>query len=158
MNPTRMAGQSNRARRPAAQRGQRAPLPAAIDSLDQALAILGESDWLKISRSSVSASRYHIGRVEVQASGGLAVVDVAKPYSVRIRRGPEESFASMLVRAADLALAGHQPKRRARLANACRCGSRDRLRYHKQMERTVCQNCAVQWDLLGHPGVPFARN
>lgn len=54
-------------------------------TISDALRILGAADWLKISQTHVTASRYDESRW---------------PHSIKVRLKREESFEEMLVRAA----------------------------------------------------------
>jgi len=116
----------------------------------EALTVLEECAWLKVTANHVSATKYR-SRVELAM---LSRADLSHPYSmykahVQTRRAKGETFEGLLVRAATLIASGHLPKVRVppqRAAERCMCGSDSRdLTWNQQLKQRVCPRCERAW-------------
>jgi hypothetical protein len=105
-------------------------------TLSEALIELDTCEWLKISNTSVHASRW-----SRKGHGPDA--------NVQIRRKKGESFEQMIIRAASLVQAGHQPTHRVpprTSAEKCACGRKTfDLVWVEQLKQRLCRPCAVAW-------------
>ncbi len=119
--------------------------------IEQALMVLERCDFLKVHATSVHASKsrtYDEARACIASGMDRDDPRVFREANVMIRRKKLESFEAMLVRAAELVFAGHQPTVRVPTLtsrDACRCGSTTRLSWHSQLKQHVCERCSNAW-------------
>lgn len=98
---------------------------AVAMTVERACEILGAVRWLRIRDAAVTASTW-----------------TPKRCKVHIRRRNGETFASMLIRAAEMVEAGFMPTNRPNDFFArCPCGSRDDLRKMRGWDEWLCGEC-----------------
>ncbi len=105
-------------------------------TLDEALSELDTCNHLKVSLTSVSASRWR--------RGFITTIEA----HVHIRRKKGEPFPDMLIRAAARVASGHHPVRRAPIpkpTDRCACGRTSELAYDSLVKQRMCRSCRTAW-------------
>lgn len=116
----------------------------------EALLVLEDCDWLKVTQRHVTAVKRHtLDELRMMTREQLAR-SFYKAY-VSIRRTKRESFEGLLVRAAEMVAAGHMPKIRVPALTSedvCACGSKGDakgLAWNQQLQRRLCRRCDAAW-------------
>lgn len=120
-------------------------------SISDALNELDMCDFLKVTKTSIHASRWARTRGGYGPPDGMAPKDA----DVMIRRRKSESFEAMLLRAAGLVRAGHRPTIRVPTltsADRCACGRQGHdltLAWNSQLHQWLCRSCMAGWATAG---------
>lgn len=122
----------------------------AVIGLSEALRELQSCDWLKITGTHVTASRWKSQeRLRAEFIDTGVMPSSFHECAVRVRRGKSESLEALLIRAGALVKAGYVPPVRTPVVeqtDRCACSSREGLRWNRQLETHLCQKCERAWD------------
>jgi hypothetical protein len=120
-------------------------------TIDEALTVLEGCDWLKITQQHVSASKWKTANERMFLNiKPFDDVNCLYDAKVSIRRKSTDSFAALLIRAAELVQAKHVPTAKTPAktsADRCMCGSESRdLVWNDQLKHRLCRRCSAAWD------------
>lgn len=119
-------------------------------TISEALAVLNECRWLKVSPNHVRACRYR-SRAELYMLTPEQRTNPKALYKadVMVRRAKGETLEALLIRAAMLVQAEHVPapsRPAPKSSDRCACGSQDHLRWNQQVKQRLCARCDAAWN------------